>query len=186
MKKVLILLMLSIMTFACKNDSKSETNSELKQIDQEANIDTQESSTPKVKLPENVVQLNSEIYQFPIEGITLTKVQIENTKDDNFVYKLFFDTDQIEKFKTGNYSFFVQNIPYESDKQLLDENDQSKGLQSFWMNLSSAKTYKDEYVVFRSFKSSIVSFEKIVVGVMDLVNKKDVFRVTFDNPFILN
>ncbi len=179
MKRVIFSIVLIAIVFSCKNEKKEteavQTESEQKKVEVEP--------VEKTKLPENTIQLNEE----PIvsNGITLTKVHVQNINDENFIYKIFFITDNIELYKNGDYSLFIQNFPYEDDKYNLEENYQKSGVASYWVNLKSAKQYKEEYVVFKSFKSKIYDFQKAVIGVMNLKEKTDIFRTQYDDIAIV-
>lgn len=179
MKRVLFSIVLIAIVFSCKNEKKEIETGKTELEQNKVEVEPIE----KTKLPENTIQLNEE----PIgsNGFTLTKVYVQNISDENFIYKIFFVTDNIELYKNGDYSLFIQNFPYEGDKYNLEENFQKSGVASYWINLKSAKPYKEEYVVFKSFKSKIYDFEKAVIGVMNLKEKTDVFRKQYDDIAIV-
>jgi hypothetical protein len=180
MKRVLFSIVLIAIVFSCKNDKKEtegvKTESEQTEIPEKP----KETET----LPANTVQLNEEEYVG--EDFTLTKVQVQNSSEDNFMFKVFFKTYNIEKFKNGDYSMFIQNFPYDNDIANLDENFKSSGVASYWINLKSAKPYKEEFVIFKSFKSKIYTFKKTTVGVMNLKEKTDVFRKEYYDTILVN
>lgn len=180
MKKVLFSLVLIAIVFSCKNEKKETEEAVKTELEQKK---VEDQPTEKLKLPENTIQLNEDPYVS--DGFTLTKVHVQNTNKENFLYKIFFITNDIELYKNGDYSLFIQNFPYEGDRINLEENFQKSGVASYWINLQSAKPYKEGYVVFKSFKSKIYDFEKTVVGVMNLKEKTDVFRTQFDDVAIV-
>ena len=176
-KKIVYLIVLSAVLFSCKNEKK-EPLIDVKQAIEE------KAKEVKPKLPVNTIQLNDG--PFVSNGFTLTKVHVQNSNDNNFLYKIFFSTDDIELYKNGDYSLFIQNFPYESDKINLEENFQKSGVASYWVNLKSAKPYKDEFVIIKSFKSKIYTFKKTTVGVMNLKEKTDVFRKDYYDTILVN
>lgn len=183
MKNFKLILITCFISFtACKDENKQENNNITEPVVIENKQETQKTN----ELPSNIIQLNEDILEYPDKNFVVTKVQIENSNENKFLAKVFFKTDQIEQYQNGDYLLFIQNHPYENNINLLDDSDKEKGLQSLSVNLNSAKKYQDEYVLFRSFTSEILDFEKVVVGVMDLPNKQDVFRFQFDNASIKN
>jgi len=177
MKQIALLLIASTLISSCKTEKKKEIPQ-----DPEKEVIEKVVKKQEIKLPKGVVQINDE--KFVGNGITLTKLQVKDSKEGNYVYKVFFKTEDINKFQNGDYSLFIQNFPYEEDLSLLNEKEQKNKAVSYWVNLKSAKKYNDEYVVFKSFKSDIDSFKKIVVGVMNLKDKTDVFRVDYQDAII--
>jgi hypothetical protein len=178
MKNLVYLLFLAIVITGCKNEKKQNSENEK----QETGIIevVQEEAEEEIELPPNTVQLNEYPQEYPEENITLTKVQVVETGDNSFLLKMFFKTSLPELYKNGDYLMFVQNYPFENSIDLLDKASIDKGFQALYANLDSAKPYKDEYVVFRSFKSEIYDFEKIIIGIRDNVNNRDVFREQYD------
>lgn len=182
MKKVFYFLILSVLVFSCKNDKKEPDSTPIEKEQQDI-VDIKKEKV--MQLPGDLVQLNKEITVG--NGINLIKAQIKNHKDDKFIYKVFMKSTDFELYRNGKYSLFIQHFPYEDNLHMLDEKFQKSKSISFWVNLESAKPYTNgEYVVFKSFSTQIYNFEKIVVGVMDLENKQDVFRTQFDDPVIIN
>src|SRR5690606_37414157 len=153
---------------------------------QEANttIDAEKNTTYAIKLPSDIVQLNDTAHEG--DGITLTKAQIQNTEENKFVYKIFLQSDNMDAYKNGEYSVFIQNFPYEGDVHLLDTKFQKAKIETYWVNLKGVKPHKDEYVIFRAFDSKIYDYQKIVLGVMNTKEKTDLIRVEFEAPSIIN
>lgn len=182
-RKVITIAVLSMMVLSCKSDKKT-SNSETEQKTNSVQEQQKVTEQPKlVTLPKDVVQLNdAEIEGI---GINITKVQIQNTEEDKFVYKIFVKSDIVDLYKNGDYSIFIQNFPYDSDLYLLEEKFKGAKLESYWVNLKNLKPHKDEYVIFRSFESKIYDYAKIVVGIMNLKDKSDIIRTEFLAPSIL-
>lgn len=180
MKKVVIIIATAMLIISCKKGNK-EAGSVKQEINQE-NVTKQQ--VEEIKLPKNIIQLNDE--DFIGKGITLTKVQIQNTKLDNYIFKIFFKADDFKGYQNGDYSLFIQNFVHENDIELLDERFKEKGVLSYWVSLDSAKPYKDGYVIFKSFSSKIFSFKKTVIGIMNLKTKTDILRAQYDDTVIVN
>jgi hypothetical protein len=181
MKKVILSLVLVSILISCKNKKE-----EVENTNQESEVSQpmMEEAITTPKLPANVVQLNDIAYK--TDNITLTKLQIENVENNKFVLKAFLDSDNMDLYKNEDYSLFIQNFAYESDVINLEEKFQKTGAASYWVNLKALKNYKEEYVLFKSFESEITNFKKTVIGVMNLKTKTDIFRVQYDDTYIVN
>jgi len=180
MKKALLPLVLVIALISCKDENK-----EIGNTNPETEVETPNVEEPtKPKLPSNIVQLNEEIYD--ADSIILTKVQVENIEGNKFILKVFLDSKNMDLYKNGDYSLFIQNFAYEGNIEKLEEKFQKAGAASYWVNLKSLRDYRDEFVLFKSFESELINFEKTVVGVMNLKTKTDVFRVQYDDTIIMN
>ncbi|MGB1307430.1 MAG: hypothetical protein ACPG6B_00870 [Oceanihabitans sp.] len=180
MKRVLLSIVLVSTIISCKTEKK-----EVENVTPEVEVVTPKKEEPKKpQLPANVVQLNET--SFEADGITLTKAQIEDKKENKFLFKVFLESSNIDVYKNGDYSLFIQNFAYEDDVEKLDKKFQKAGASSYWINLKSLKNYKDGYVLFKSFESELLGFKKTVVGIMNTKTKTDVFRVQYDNTIIVN
>ena len=180
MKKVLLSIVLVSVLISCKSEKKEVENASPETEVVQPEIE----ETAKPKLPANVVQLNDTVYE--ADGISLTKAQIENTEGNKFTFKVFIDSKNMDLYKNGDYSLFIQNFPYEDDVEKLEEKFQKSGAASYWVNLKNVRGYKEEYVLFKAFESELIGFKKTVIGVMNLKTKTDVFRVQYDDTILVN
>ncbi len=180
MKKVLLSIVFVSALISCKSEKK-----EVENVSPEVEVLEPKKEEPaKSELPANVVQLNDVAYE--ADGITLTKAQVQNSEGNKFMFKVFLDSNNMDLYKNGDYSLFIQNIAYENDVEKLEEQFQKTGTASYWVNLKGLKDYKEEYVVFKAFESELFGFKNTVIGVMNLKTKTDVFRVTYDNTILVN
>ncbi|WP_299259086.1 hypothetical protein [uncultured Aquimarina sp.] len=183
----LLLVILTVVTFlfSCNNDKRKENKED---VNTEESIndktDKKEVEEKKVKLPSNIVQLNDK--EFKGDGIIVTKFQVNHLSENKYIYKIFFKTEDIELLKSGNYAVFIQNYPYKDDLEFLAENFKKTGIESYWLNLKTAKEYKDEYVVFRSFSTNIEAFEKTIIGVRNMSAKQNLLKEEFQDSYISN
>jgi len=181
MKRILLSIAVLALITSCKDEKKEVENTT---TTPEVIEEVVEEKKEEIKLPANIVQLNKEAFEG--DGITLTKAQIESLDGDKFIFKVFLDAESMDVYKNGDYSLFIQNFPYEDDVVQLEEKFQKAKAASYWVNLKSAKPYKGEYVLFKTFNSKIYGFKKSVIGVMNLKTKADVFRAQYDDTIIVN
>jgi len=179
MKRVLLSIAVLALVTSCKEEKKEVEVTTPEVIEKVVDEEKKEA-----KLPANVIQLNEEA--FVGDGITLTKAQVESKDGDKFIFKIFLDSESMESYQNGDYSLFIQNFPYEDDIVKLDEKSQKSKAASYYVNLKSAKPYKEEFVLFKGFDSKIYGFKKTVIGVMNMKTKTDVFRAQYDDTIIVN
>lgn len=180
MKKVLLSIVFVSALISCKSEKK-----EVENVSAEVEVVAPQIEEPaKPKLPANVVQLNDTVYEG--DGLTLVKAQVQNTEGNRFMFKVFLDSKNIDLYKNGDYSLFIQNFAYEDDIEKLDKRFQKAGVASYWVNLKSIKDYDEEHVLFKAFDSELIGFKKTVIGVMNVKTKTDVFRAQYDNTILVN
>ncbi|MDO6595875.1 hypothetical protein Q4512_03050 [Oceanihabitans sp. 2_MG-2023] len=180
MKKVLLTIVLVSALVSCKSEKK-----EVENVIPEVEVVQPEVEEPEMpKLPANVVQLNDTVYEG--DGLNLVKAQIQNTEGNKFLIKVFLGSENIDLYKNGDYSLFIQNFAYEGDVEKLDKRFQKAGVASYWVNLKSIKDYDEEHVLFKAFDSELLGFKKTVIGVMNVKTKTDVFRVQYDDTILVN
>lgn len=178
----LFLITCLLLVVSCKSEKKEEAKETAKEeIVVEPVEEKVEPVKEEEKLPPNTVKVNEEDISVEGIGININNIHCLDKGNNEFLLKIFFNNDAIEKYADGKHSFFMQLYPFEDDVELLDEKNKAKKHLPISVSLKSLKKAKEGFVLFKAFKSDISSFEKIVLGIYDVGGKQDVFRTELED-----